>query len=89
VSHDDKLTFYTNNYGVTTCPEVEYKVVMEMLMEGGSGFEKGEALVPGQRSACCHEGCETLSQKRFRDSETWSHCETRFRLEVVSTHSDV
>ena len=41
---DAKFAFSTNNYGVTTNPKLEYEAVVEMLMKGGAGFEKGEAL---------------------------------------------
>jgi hypothetical protein len=41
---DDKFAFTTNNFGVTTCAKVEFEAVEEMLMTGGEGFEKGEAL---------------------------------------------
>jgi hypothetical protein len=41
---DAKFAFSTNNYGVTTNPKLEYEAVVEMLMKGGAGFQKGEAL---------------------------------------------
>jgi hypothetical protein len=41
---DENFAFTTNNFGVTTCPKLEFEAVEEMLMKGGEGFEKGEAL---------------------------------------------
>ena len=49
-SMDAKFAFTTNNFGVTTCPKVEFEAVEEMLLKGGEGFEKGEALTLGDGS---------------------------------------
>jgi len=41
---DEIFAFTTNNFGVTTCPKLEFEAVEEMLLKGGEGFEEGEAL---------------------------------------------